>query len=301
MLDLKVQSFLKVCETMNYTRAAEELHLTQPAVTKHIQSLEEFYQVKLFQYQNRNLMLTPDGELLCHVLTRMNQDVQKLQEEVHRKEKRVRLRVGATLSIGNYSFIECVPKFLSAFPNVDLSLTIADTAILLDSLNKNKLNFIFCEGNYPKSLYESTLICEVPLAVFCGASYPLDKIQDISDLLSHTLITREPGSGTRDIFENFLRFSGYTISDFQNYHEVNHTEAILKLLAANAGISVLYENVGMEMVARGLLKKISLEQYHLVHEFNLIWNKSSIPDNPMLPYVEFIRKHMSAIIKDTAS
>ena len=114
--------------------------------------------------------------------------------------------------------------------------------------------------------------------------------------LSHTLIIREPGSGTRDIFESFLRFSGYTISDFPNYHEINHTEAILKLLAANIGISVLYENVGAEMVSRGLLKKISLEQYHLVHEFNLIWNKSSIPNDQLVPYVDFIRNQLTKIL-----
>lgn len=292
MLDLKVTTFLKVCETMNYTKAAEELHLTQPAVTKHIQSLEDYYQVKLFQYQNRNLSLTEEGIFLRRVLTTMNQDVMKLRGKVQRKEKRNRIRIGATLSIGNYSLIECIPDLLSAFSDVDVSLTIADTTILLDSFQKNKLDFIFCEGNFPKALYESKLICEVPLAVFCGANYPLHQIQRVSDLLSHTLIIREPGSGTRDIFENFLRFSGYTISDFPNYHEVNHTEAILKLLAANMGISVLYENVGAEMVDRGLLKKISLEQYHLVHEFNLIWNKSSIPDDQLTPYVDFIRNQL---------
>lgn len=296
MLDLKVQTFLKVCETMNYTKAAEELHLTQPAVTKQIQSLEDYYQVKLFQYQNRNLSLTEEGVFLRRVLTTMNQDVTKLRKNIHRQEKRNRIRIGATLSIGNYSLIECIPKLLCAFSDVDVSLTIADTTILLDCLQRNQLDFIFCEGNFPKALYESELICEVPLAVFCGANYPLNQIQKVSDLLSHTLIIREPGSGTRDIFESFLRFSGYTISDFPNYHEVNHTEAILKLLAANIGISVLYENVGAEMVSRGLLKKISLEQYHLVHEFNLIWNKSSIPNDQLVPYVDFIRNQLTKIL-----
>ena len=67
-------------------------------------------------------------------------------------------------------------------------------------------------------------------------------------------------------------------------------------MAANIGISVLYENVGAELVSRGLLKKISLEQYHLVHEFNLIWNKSSIPNDQLIPYVDFIRNQLTKIL-----
>ncbi|MDO4491264.1 MAG: LysR family transcriptional regulator [Lachnospiraceae bacterium] len=296
MLDLKVQTFLKVCETMNYTKAARELHLTQPAVTKHIQSLEDYYHIQLFQYRNRTLMLTPEGEKLHQVLSNMNQDLQKLRSDEHKQEKRIRLHIGATLSIGNYSLIQCVPDFLSAHPDVDLSITIADTAILLSALQEGSLDFIFCEGNYPKGRYQSQLICQVPMAVFCGSSYPLERPGSVSDLLDHTLITREKGSGTRDIFESFLRLSGYGIQDFRNHHEVNHTEAILKLLAANTGISVLYENVGSDMVSQGLLKMLSLKEHQLVHEFNLVWNKSNLPENELLPYAEYIRSQLTAIL-----
>lgn len=285
MLDQRIQSFLTVCETMNFSRAAELLHLSQPAVTKHIQALEAYYNTRLFEYKNRALTLTRDGEYLRRVMTMMQQDIRKVQNEFEGTGTRTRLRVGATLSIGNFVLTKQLPKLLSDYPNLDVSLTVADTRALLSELDRNGLDFIFCEGNFPKSKYEYSPIGEVPLALFYGAAYDIGSMKKTADLLKHTLIIRERGSGTREILETYLKAEGYTIEDFRNYHEVNNSEGIVELLTAGIGVSVLYETIGKEALEKGRIRKLPL-LHPLVHEFNLVWNKSNLPDEKLFPYID---------------
>ena len=103
MLDFRMDTFLAVCRHRNYTRAAEELNITQPAVTQHIQYLQSYYGVKLFSYQNKRLALTEEGELLRNAALCMLHDEEKLKRDV--KDLRLgrrSIRFGATLTIGEY-------------------------------------------------------------------------------------------------------------------------------------------------------------------------------------------------------
>ena len=104
MQDFRVDTFLAACRTMNYTRAAEELHITQPAVSQHIAHLERTYGAPLFAYRNKKLTLTPAGKVLRDVLTTMAHDEQMLRGRVRAASTgaRVELTVGMTLTAGEY-------------------------------------------------------------------------------------------------------------------------------------------------------------------------------------------------------
>ena len=100
-MDQRLETFLTVCATMNYRKAAEQLHLTQPAVTKQIQALEALYGVRLFTYDSRKLRKTPQGETLeIYAISQRYQD-EELRRALKRQEK-TSLRIGATKSIGDY-------------------------------------------------------------------------------------------------------------------------------------------------------------------------------------------------------
>lgn len=103
MLDPRVETFLTVCETMNFTKAASLLHITQPAVSQQVRALEEQYGTKMFRYKSRQLFLTEEGELFLRTARTMRQDAIRLQESLHQMGKERLLRFGATLTIGEYS------------------------------------------------------------------------------------------------------------------------------------------------------------------------------------------------------
>ena len=110
-MDQRLETFLTVCATMNYRKAAEQLHLTQPAVTKQIQALEALYGVRLFTYDSRKLRKTPQGETLeIYAISQRYQD-EELRRALKRQEK-TSLRIGATKSIGDYILLPQIIRFL---------------------------------------------------------------------------------------------------------------------------------------------------------------------------------------------
>ena len=117
-MDQRLETFLTVCATMNYRKAAEQLHLTQPAVTKQIQALEALYGVRLFTYDSRKLRKTPQGETLeIYAISQRYQD-EELRRALKRQEK-TSLRIGATKSIGDYILLPQIIRFLKE-PDAEL-------------------------------------------------------------------------------------------------------------------------------------------------------------------------------------
>ena len=110
-MDRRLETFLAVCQTMNYRRAADALHLTQPAVTKQIQALEAQYGVKLFSYDERKLRKTPQGEILERYAISLQYNDAELTRLLAEKPKTL-LRIGATKSIGDYILIQEIRRYL---------------------------------------------------------------------------------------------------------------------------------------------------------------------------------------------
>lgn len=131
-MDRRLETFLAVCQTMNYRRAAEALHLTQPAVTKQIQSLEASYGVRLFSYDGRKLRKTAPGSALEVFAISQRYQEQELERALHAAPRKI-LRVGATKTIGDYILPPAICSFVRA-PEHELQFTVDNTTRLLGQL-----------------------------------------------------------------------------------------------------------------------------------------------------------------------
>ena len=241
-MDSKLQTFLALCQTMNYRVAAERLHLSQPAVTKQIQSLEQTLQTKLFHYDGHTLHKTEKCLLLERYAISQQYQYEELQLAIADKQ-RVNLRIGATKTIGDYVLIDAIKSYLRE-PGHRLSLVVDNTKHLLQMLDENQLDFAVIEGTFSKTKYDSYLMRMEPFVGICARSSPLcGKHIAIEDLLQETIIVREAGSGTRRIFEERLIASGYELSDFYREVSISSFVSIKALVASGIGISFLYSSV----------------------------------------------------------
>ena len=214
-MDQKLETFLTLCKTMHYGRAAELLHLSQPAVSKHIQALEAQYGVRLFTYQARRLQKTREGDLLEQYAFSLRYNEEMLLARLHEKSKTL-LRIGATKSIGDYILLPEIRRFL-AKPDQQLHFLVDNTAHLLAKLEDGELDFVVLEGLFDKQRYDFFLLREEPYLGICAADHPFAGKQiPIPDLFSERLILREEGSGTRKILERELIQSGYHVSAFSD-------------------------------------------------------------------------------------
>ena len=241
-MDSKLHTFLTLCQTMNYRLAAQRLHLSQPAVTKQIQSLEQALQTKLFFYDGHTLHKTEKCLLLERYAISQQYQFEELQLAIAEKQ-RLKLRIGATKTIGDYVLIDAIKDYLRD-PGHELSLVVDNTKHLLQMLDENRLDFAVIEGTFSKTKYDSYLLRMEPFVGICAKNSPLcGKKLSIADLLKETIIVREEGSGTRRIFEERLTASGYGLNDFSREVSISSFVSIKALVAVGVGISFLYRSV----------------------------------------------------------
>lgn len=278
MLDFRIYTFLSVCKNMNFTAAAEELHITQPAVSQHIQYLEKHYGAPLFERNGKKIILTPAGETLLNAMTVIRNDestVTKRMQDADKKKKV--LNIGVTMTIGEFVIEKPLAKYLKNHPETDINIRFANTASLCGELLQGSLDLALVEGNFDFKLFDMLVMKNEKYIPVCHVFHRFDKEpKRIHDLLPQRLIVREKGSGTRDILEKSLSVKNISISDFDHYVQADNTQLIVNLLKEDCGISFLYKAAVEKEIQSGVLKEIELKDFSMEHNFTFIWNKGSV-------------------------
>ncbi len=294
MLDFRTETFLTVCQTLNYTAAARQLHITQPAVSQHIHFLEKEYGVPLFLYKNKQLFLTDAGEILRKHLLTIQNDEKAVKEELRSVRAGIEtLSIGVTMTIGEYAIVDRLSDYLHLHPEINLHLHYGNTSQLLQLLDQGQIRMAIVEGNYPKGNYAHQKYSTEDYIAVCAVSHHFIKSDPlhITDLTEERLLVREHGSGTRDILEQSLTTRGIHISDFRHYIEVENMHTIIGLLKRDCGISFLYRIAVEEELQKGTIREISLEDFRMQHDFDMIWEKGSIYTDKFLSISEAITKN----------
>lgn len=291
MLDYRLYTFLTLSETLNYTKAAEILCITQPAVSQHIRYLETTYQIKLFDHHGKNLILTKQGEYLASCLRTMNADEKRVVENLRNIKDISRIKFGATLTIGEYFLPERIQKFLQTHPHTNLTMQVENTATLLQMLDHGEISFAFLEGYFPLHRYEHQTLSRQPYVALKGKDYQMKKpVHTLQDLFNETLIIREEGSGTREVLERVLKERNLTIQDFSNTIEIGNMNAIKHLVEKNSGITFLYKAAVEEQLKKGTMEVIPLKDFDIQRDFTFITLKKTI-------FMEEYKEFLSCILE----
>lgn len=278
MLDFRVYTFLTVCEYMNYTKAAEELHITQPAVSQHIRYLENYYHVKLFTSEGKRMRLSPAGECLLQAASTVKNDETFLREHMARGvEKGPVLKFGTTRTIGESVISAPLAAYIRRHPEAGICVLIDNTDELQHKLDCGEIQFALVEGFYNEAKYDS-MVCRTEAFVpVCASCHPFAvEPKHLRDLLGERLLIREPGSGTRDILEKNLDLKNIHLNDFAYVTEIGSMHVILELLEKDAGITFLYRTAAERGLEKGILRELELKDFQMEHDFAFIWNKGSI-------------------------
>jgi len=276
MQDFRMETFLTVCEHMNYTKAAEALSITQPAVSQHIRYLEEHYGIRLFQYEGKRLHLTNAGQQLRRAAATIKYDEAILCDQMLAGFQR-RLIFGATRTIGDFVLPDRLARYIANHPDTEIRMIVDNTANLLRQIDDGSLDFAVIEGYFHKSEYDYQAWRSERFIAVCAATYQFHKLPRIlSDLFDERILLRESGSGSREILERRIEENNDSIRDFRQVIEIGSIHAIKSLVAAGCGITFLYEAAVAPELAGGILKKIELSDLNIIHNFSVVWRKNSL-------------------------
>ena len=297
MIDYRLKTFLVLCKLENYTKTAELLHITQPAVSQHIKYLEEFYDCKLFEYKNKNLYLTNAGKELYSFAMSMHSSSERIKLLINNKsDEKKPITFGATLTIGEYIMPPILKKLILAYPNLHITMNVQNTKTLLDKLNEGEIDFALIEGNFNKSEYNHRLFSQENFIGVCSSnSVYSDKCVYFEELFTERIILREFGSGTRDIFEHIMQERNLSIGCFKNFIELGNMNVIKDLVEKNLGITFVYEEAVKKELSSGILSKINIYNFSETREFNFVYHKNSLHEREFLEWYEYFKANQITI------
>ncbi|MEG0291967.1 MAG: LysR family transcriptional regulator [Anaerovoracaceae bacterium] len=290
MLDNKCETFLAVSKFNNYTKAAKELNITQPAVSQHIKQLEDFYGVKLVNTTSKSVSLTSEGTLLKNALLFMQNDQNRLIDIFSTPNNQTtKLKFGVTLTVGAFIIPDKLAEFIKMHPNIKAEMIVENTESLLTKLKQGEIDFAIVEGFFAKNEFNHKIFKKEAYVGVCSISRCFESPVDFTDLLSENLIIRESGSGTRDIFEKSLESHNLSVNDFNNIIEISNIDAIKNMVAADAGITFMYKAAIKDELKRNLLQIIPIIDYNPLHNITFISPKRTCFSNEIEELYDFFK------------
>lgn len=292
MLDIKIESFMAVVKQGSYTKAAAMLHVTQPAISQHIQKLEEYYGCTFFVSVGRHMKLTQYGELFLTYIKLQQANEHQFQKQL--TNQLTPLKIGGTLSISEFY----LPQLLDQLhQNSPLEISVANTEHLLQALISGSIDVAFIEGNFNHPLFNAYIFRKAPFIPVVSQNHPLayQKV-NLQDLFKYDLVIREKGSGTRAILEHYLADENQSLSSFSQLHMINNFSLIKQLLKSTTAISFMYEAVAKKEMDEGALATIHIKDYQVIHPLLFIYPKHSMNEKAIISFFNQCFKHSSKLI-----
>ena len=276
LIDQKLISFMKIVDTNSFTKAADALALTQPAVSQHIHNLEEELGVKLFIRNHNQLRLTANGEIVDKYARRLlaisNNLIQSLKDE---KENVSSLSVGITHSVESSQIVEALAEYSNQSKGLTIKV-VTDTVENLHKMIRNfELDFLIINGKLKDSkLNYMTMDTDcLVLAVSPTHRLAAQNTVTLEELKKEKLILRLPTSNTISLFDQALNQNNLSVSDFDVVLEMDNIATIKDLIRQNFGVSVLSKSACMDEIRKGKLIGLPIENLSLIRDINIIYPK----------------------------
>lgn len=279
MIDPKVDTLLMVAEKQNFTKAAQALSLTQPAVSHHISQLEAELGAKLFLRRKSILEPTPEGEIAITYARRMKAMYEKMLIDIQDTGQRMtRLRVGLTHTAETNQVAEVLARYGSENPGVTITIITDIIKNLYDMIEHYELDLAVVEEAPRDSAFQYVMLdTDELVCVVCNDS-PLAKqsMVTLDELAREKLILRLPKSGTSSLFISHLMSINRSIDEFDVILEVDNIATIKECIRRGLGISVLPRSTCMDELRKNKITVLPIEGMHMIREQVIVYRRDFI-------------------------
>ncbi|MFX3633351.1 MAG: selenium metabolism-associated LysR family transcriptional regulator [Candidatus Pristimantibacillus sp.] len=286
--------FFTVAERGSFSAAAGSLHMTQPAVTMQVQSLEDYFGTKLLQRSTKRIELTEAGRALIPYARRSIELIRDTDQamSMFTKQLKGRLQLGASLTIGEYVLPRLLGPFGQEYPDISIIMKVSNTTQLLDDILNNQLNFGLVEApiNHPDIHMEAVMSDELKLIVPKGHPLAEQTSVMLDEVAKYPFVLREQGSGTRLVMEEQLRRKDIDPANLKIVMELGSTGAVKSAVEAGLGVSFLSASSVKHEVALGLLHIVPIADAKFKRQFYSIYLKSSLLPISAVTFLTFLRE-----------
>jgi DNA-binding transcriptional LysR family regulator len=297
MADRRLQVFHAVARHLSFTRAAEALFMTQPAVTFQIRQLEEHFNARLFDRAQGRIALTAAGAVALEYSTR----ILALSAELETRMKELSgqlagpLLIGASTTIADFLLPQVLGEFKSRHPGIIPRLIVANSEIVQDRVAERTLDLGFIEGDSHLPTLVTDICCEDELQVVCAPSHPLARLASAlpKSLTEHAYVSRELGSGTREVIDRYLHAAGVSPDSLSVFLELGSPEALKELAATGLAFAIMSRASVAKEIRLGELVHVPLAP-PLVRNLSVVYQKERIQSRMVDSFVQFAKERLAA-------
>ncbi|QLE02956.1 LysR family transcriptional regulator [Galbibacter sp. BG1] len=273
-MDYKLQIFLKVAERLSFSKAAQELHISQPAVTRHIKSLEDYYNQKLFERKGNSIELTRAGSLLFEKGNEIIGIYKGLEFDMNALIDKTEgvLKIAASTTIAQYILPEALALFKKRYPDIKMVLNNANTAQVERNVLDKTADIGFIEGvsRNRELSYKTFLKDEIVLVFYKNHKLFNAKQISLDKLKGTPLVLREEGSGTLEVITSKLKNSGLELSNFKMEVQLGSSESIKSYLKGSEACAFLSVYSVLDELTSGDLGIVDIEDFSIERIFQTI-------------------------------
>jgi len=274
IFNFRLKVFIKVAEHLSFTQAAHELYVSQPAITKHINKLEQQIKQPLFKRRGNSISLTPAGELLLDYACQIEDLYQELNNDLNLLQDRTSgpLRIGASTTIAQYILPPILATLKDRHPHIEFSLISANSKRIRQLLITDQADIGLTEGNTaPPELQQETFIKDEIVLVTNAQNRHIQQAQiDKERLTQIPLIIRESGSGTLDVIEQALKKASIKRSDLNIEMRLGSTESIKNYLHHSNASALLSIHTITEELNNNQLRVVEIKSLPIYRKLKFI-------------------------------
>jgi DNA-binding transcriptional LysR family regulator len=295
MADRRLQVFHAVAKHLSFTKAAEALFMTQPAVTSQIRQLEEHFNTRLFDRAHGHISLTPAGVMALDYAER----ILALSAELNTRLKELSgqvagpLLIGASTTIAEFLLPQILGEFKSRYPAVVPRLFVANSEAVQDRIAEHTLDLGFIEGDSHLPSLVTDVCCQDELQVVCAPLHALAKQKSATpkSLMEHAYVSRELGSGTREVIDHYLQKAGLAPDSLQVVMEVGSPEALKGLVATGLGFAIMSRASVTKEIRLGQLVQLPLAP-RLIRHLSVVYPKERFHSRLVNSFVQFAKERL---------
>ena len=297
MADRRLRVFHAVAKHLSFTKAADALCMTQPSVTAQVKQLEEQFNTRLFDRAQGRISLTPAGAVAFDYAERilaLSAELDQRMKEESGQEGGA-LMIGASTTIAEYLLPRVLGEFKAIHPAVVPRLFVGNSEAVQDRVAERTLDLGFIEGDSHLASLASDVCAEDELQVVCAPSHPLARLRSVSPatLTEHAHVSREPGSGTREVIGNYLQKAGLAPDALEAVMEASSPEALKGMVATGIGFAIMSRATVASEIANGTLVGVPLSP-PLIRNLSVVYPKERMHSRLMNAFVQFATERLSS-------
>lgn len=286
-----IRIFLSVCTNgCNTTKAAEEMHMTQPAISLAIREMEQYYGVTLFDRIGRRLRITEAGQRFQEYAAHISSLFDDMEKGMRDWDVFGLLRVGASITIGSQFLPNYVKAFYSRFPGTQVKALVAPSDELEQRLLKNELDFALIEGvaHNPSLISEEYMQDRLTVIFPADGNFHQGQRLTIDEFKNQHFLLREPGSGTREVFDRVIENAGFAVDPIW---EAMSTTALVNGVINGLGIAVLPHRMVLGPLERGLVVAVQVDGLDFPRKFHIVYHKKKFLTTSAKAFIDLCRNY----------